>query len=129
MARKYPRRKKYIGSERYRCSLVKKGNETHYGYKNHAKVDADTKLITDYSVTSANVHDSREFLEFIDHTDNVIYTDSAYKSAEIDENLPKHVQNRIHEKGHRNNPLSEEQKLENRIKSKTRVWVEHFLGL
>jgi len=37
---------------------TKKGNEVHYGYKDHVKAYADSKLITDYSVTSANVHDS-----------------------------------------------------------------------
>ena len=32
---------------------TKKGNETHYGYKDHVKADAESKLITDYTVTSA----------------------------------------------------------------------------
>ena len=43
---------------------TKKGDETHYGYKDHVKVDADSKLILDYEVTPANVHDSNEFEEF-----------------------------------------------------------------
>lgn len=107
---------------------AKKGNETHYGYKNHAKVDAKTKLITDYSVTSANVHDSKEFLNFIDHTDNEIYADSAYQSAEINKKLPKHVKNQIHERPYRNKPLTEEQMKNNRKKSSTRVRVEHVFG-
>ena len=34
----------------------------------------------------------------------------------------------IHEKGARNHPLTEEQKAANRIKSKTRVRVEHVFG-
>lgn len=34
---------------------TKKGDELHYGYKDHTKVDADSKLITEYSVTPANV--------------------------------------------------------------------------
>lgn len=37
---------------------TKKGNETHYGYKDHVKADAESKLIPDNIVTSANVHDS-----------------------------------------------------------------------
>lgn len=107
---------------------TKKGNETHFGYKNHAKVDADTKLIIDYTTTSANVHDSQELLDLIDHNDNEIYADSAYKSKEIDENLPKHVKNKIHERAYRNKPLTEEQMVENRKKSKIRVRVEHVFG-
>jgi IS5 family transposase len=37
---------------------TKKNNEVHFGYKDHVKVDADSKTITDYAVTGANVHDS-----------------------------------------------------------------------
>ncbi len=40
---------------------TKKNNETHYGYKNHAKVDAKSKLVDAYATTPANVHDSRVF--------------------------------------------------------------------
>lgn len=106
----------------------KKGNETHYGYKNHTKVDADTKLITDYSTTSANVHDSQEILNLIDHNDNELYADSAYRSEEISKKIPKHVKNKIHEKAYGNKPLTDEQKTDNRKKSSVRVRVEHVFG-
>lgn len=36
---------------------TKKGGAKYYGYKDHAKVDLKTKIITDFVVTSANVHD------------------------------------------------------------------------
>ncbi len=45
---------------------TKKNNESHYGYKNHINADADTKLIQDYAVTPANVHDSRVFEDLLD---------------------------------------------------------------
>ena len=48
---------------------TKKNDETHYGYKNHVKVDADSKIITDYATTSANIHDSNEFSEFLGEDD------------------------------------------------------------
>ncbi len=57
---------------------TKKGNETHYGYKDHAKVDADSKLITNYEVTSASIHDSQCFVDMLDKNDNAIYADSTY---------------------------------------------------
>lgn len=41
-----------------------KNKELHYGYKGHAKVDAESKIITDYEVTPASVHDSNVFLGF-----------------------------------------------------------------
>ena len=36
---------------------TKKRGETYYGYKDHVKVDSGSKLITDYSVTDAAVHE------------------------------------------------------------------------
>ncbi len=105
-----------------------KGGEKHYGYKDHTKVDNDSKIITDYAVTNAAVHDSNEFLGFIDETDRVIYADSAYTGCEIAKKLPENVENRIHEKGYRNHPLTEEQKESNRNKSKIRARIEHVYG-
>ena len=107
---------------------VTKGKERHYGYKNHAKVDADSKMILDYAVTDASVHDSNEFVEFFNETDRVAYADSAYTSAKISASLPKHVEQRIHEKGYRNHPLTASQKATNRVKSKVRVRIEHVFG-
>jgi IS5 family transposase len=37
---------------------AKKGNEKHFCYKNHVLADSDTKIILDYEVTDAAVHDS-----------------------------------------------------------------------
>jgi IS5 family transposase len=107
---------------------TKKRNETHYGYKDHVKVDAQSKLITDYRVTAANVHDSQEFLGFIDEGDQNIYADSAYSGAPIASKLPAHVKNRIHEKGYKKHPLTEEQKAGNREKSRIRCRIEHVFG-
>lgn len=103
---------------------TKKGNETHYGYKDHVKVDADNKLILDYAVTSANVHDSNEFEDFFNEQDEVAYADSTYVGKE----LPEHIQNEVCKKGCRNKPLNEEQKENNRRKSKIRCRIEHVFG-
>ena len=61
---------------------AKKNNEVHYGYKDHVKADADSKLITDYAVTSANVHDSQALASLISDDDEVLYADSAYSGKE-----------------------------------------------
>jgi IS5 family transposase len=54
---------------------------------------------------------------------------SAYSGKPIAEILEsKGIENQIHEKGYRNNPLTDEQKTNNNIKSKTRVRVEHIFG-
>jgi IS5 family transposase len=40
---------------------AKKNNEVHYGYKDHVRVDRDSKMIVDYQVTGASVHDIKMF--------------------------------------------------------------------
>ena len=54
----------------------KKGNELHYGYKNHVKADAESKLITGYTVTSANIHDSQVLAQLMDDEDYVFLPDN-----------------------------------------------------
>jgi IS5 family transposase len=110
---------------------TKKNNETHYGYKDHIKADADSKIIVEFEVTNAAVHDSQELEELVDKKDQEVYADSAY----VGEVLHKSVQEKnpgvkleINEKGYRNRPLTEEQKASNREKSRTRVRVEHVFG-
>ena len=105
-----------------------KNKERHFGYKDHVKVDAESKLITAYSVTDASVHDSQVFIGLIDENDKVLYADSAYSGNPIAEQLPQGIENQIHEKGYRNKPLSEEQKAENKRKSRTRSRIEHVFG-
>ena len=108
---------------------AKKNDELHYGYKNHVKCDLDSKLITEYGVTDAAVHDSQVCTELLDETDQALYADGAYASEEIDNNLPENCRNEICEKGKRNHPLTEEQKASNKKKSKKRCRIEHIFGL
>ena len=107
---------------------TKKGNELHYGYKNHVKADAESKLITDYAVTSANVHDSQVLADLVDDTDYALYADSAYCGERVLSALPEGVEIRVHEKGSRNHSLSDEQKEKNNEKSRVRVRIEHIFG-
>ena len=103
---------------------TKKGGETHYGYKDHAKVDADSKIITDYAVTPASVHDSNVFTDMLDENDKAVYADSAYAGKEV----PAYIENRVCEKGYRGKPLTDKQKENNRVKSRTRCRIEHVFG-
>jgi len=110
---------------------TKKGNETHFGYKDHVKVDSDSKIITNFSVTGANVHDSKEIVGLVDENDEVAYADSAYVGEELHEAIKEKnpdIELRIHEKGYKNKPLTDEQKESNREKSKVRARVEHVFG-
>lgn len=110
---------------------TKKRGETHFGYKDHVKVDCDSKIITDFAVTHAAVHDSQELGGLIDERDAVVYGDSAYVGKELHEGIRKdhpEVELRVTEKGYRSRPLTEEQKESNREKSRVRVRVEHVFG-
>lgn len=110
---------------------TEKNKEKHYGYKNHIKVDRKSKIITKYSVTDSSVHDSQEFENLIDKNDNdkSIYADSAYTGKNIQKIIAKRkIKNKICEKGYRNKPLTEKQKINNRKKSKVRARIEHVFG-
>jgi IS5 family transposase len=110
---------------------TKKNNEKHYGYKDHLKVDKDSKIITDFCVTSASVHDSQRAAELIDEQDSEVWMDSAYTGEELMKEMLARNPNavfHINEKGFKNKPLTDEQKARNREKSKTRARVEHVNG-
>ena len=108
---------------------TKKNNQSYYGYKNHAKVDSKSKLVTGYMVTNASVHDSQALDTLLCEQDNGqdLYADSAYTGQQ--ETLDKHgVKDQVCEKSARNRPLTEDQKRSNKEKSKTRVRVDHVFG-
>jgi len=108
---------------------TKKGNETHYGYKDHVTVDRASKIITDFTVTSASVHDSQELPNLAKEGDSTLHGDSAYGGAPAEEMLRKRgIEPIICEKGTRGHPLTEEQKASNHTKSSVRVRVEHVFA-
>jgi IS5 family transposase len=108
------------------ATWAKKGIESHFGYKDHAKVDLESKLITDYRVTTACANDEKSARGLFDGKDKTAYGDSAYSHLE----LPRGVENMICEKAERNRPLSEEQRQSNHKKAKLRCRVEHvFAGM
>ena len=111
---------------------TKKNGETFYGYKNHAKVDSKSKIISDYAVTSAAVHDSQVLDKVLDKAEDggqPLYADSAYVGKKQEEIISAHnMTNEVIEKGCRYKPLSEDSKKANKRKSKIRARVEHVFG-
>jgi IS5 family transposase len=110
---------------------TKKNNLAHYGYKNHAKVDAASKFVEDFAVTNAAVHDSQALPTLIGEEDSgsALWADSAYAGKPIAEHLERHnVLNFVCEKATATRPLKREQKRLNRRKSKVRARVEHAFG-
>jgi IS5 family transposase len=110
---------------------TKKNNETFYGYKNNAKVDTKSKFINTYKVTDASVHDSQPLDDLLTEKDQGqdLHADSAYTGEEQEKTIAKYkMNNKVHQKGYRNKPLTDDQKKSNNEKSKTRARVEHVFG-
>lgn len=110
---------------------TKKNSQSYFGYKDHVKVHVQSKLITDYLVTDASVHDSQSIQRLITNKDagNTLYADSAYDgNACLLHTVLCKVNNQIHERAYRNSPLTEEQKAKNKEKSRIRARIEHVFG-
>jgi len=111
--------------------FTKKRNKSYYGYKNHANVDVEHKLIRASEVTDASVHDSQVFENLLGpaQDNSEVYADSAYRSKQAEEDLANAgYQSHVHERPYRNTPLTESQTAANHERSKIRVRVEHVFG-
>ncbi|HRP91190.1 MAG TPA: transposase [Edaphocola sp.] len=124
LGNKKPKKKRHKNIDAH---WTKKNGEIFYGYKNHAKVDAMSKFIDNYVVTDASVHDSQALDILLTEKDKgkALYADSAYTGEDQEKTIKRHeLINKVHEKGYRNKPLTEEQKQNNKSKSKVRARVE-----
>jgi len=113
------------------ASWTQKGGRNYFGYKSHTKIDTKSKLIDKYEVTTAKVHDSQVVAKLISKKDKgqEIHGDSAYTGSAVDGILRKAgIIPQIIKRSVRGKPLTEEEKAENRIKSKIRCRVEHVFG-
>ena len=114
---------------------TKKNQETHFGFKNHVNVDAEHKMIREFEVTAASVHDSQVFDELPEQgkdengNKRAVFAGSAYRSKEQEARLEAAgIESQVCEKGSRGHPLTEQQKAANHQKSKTRSRIEHVFG-
>ena len=101
-----------------------KHGANHYGYKNHVNVDKQHKLIRQYTVTDAAVHDSQvlENVLLPVAAGRNVWADSAYRSEEIEARLKaRHLRSKIHRKGYRQTPLTAQQQAHNRRRSRIRA--------
>ena len=110
---------------------LKKNGEKYFGYKNHVIADVKGKLIRNYSVTPASVHDSQAAPELLSKIPKggKIYGDSAYHSNEISYVIRRRkLIPKICSKGKRGTPLNFGQMNKNRRISKFRSRIEHIFG-
>lgn len=111
---------------------AKKGDETHFGYKDHVVADAATKLIIAHEVTSASVHDSQKLVDVVPKNTQSVYDDAGYVGVDIDKALKEKCPDIDHftcAKGQKNKPLTKEQKEHNsQVVARVRSRVEHVFG-
>jgi transposase, IS5 family len=110
---------------------LKKNGKNYYGYKNHIKIDQGSKLIQQYQVTPASVHDSDVLEDLLEKKDRSqsLHADSAYSGDRCKSLIRKFkMKDKVHEKGYRNLPLTKKQMASNRKKSTIRARVEHVFG-
>ena len=111
---------------------TKKNGKSYYGYKNHIAVDVKYKLIRNYAVTDASVHDSNVFEELLDNSNSSrdVWADSAYRSKESIKQLEEQgFRDHLQRKGNRNKKLTEWERQGNRTRLKVRSRVEHIFGV
>jgi IS5 family transposase len=114
----------------YNVKVAANGKKTStYGYKAHVNVDEDG-FIKAVEYTPGNEHDSQSLEKLLTRTEHQLYADKAYASAEHDTLLAKrNTGNRILHKAKRNQPLSDQQKQQNRQWSSVRCTVERVFGV
>jgi len=110
---------------------AKKGEETHFGYKDHVEIDTDSKMIIDSEVTAANAADVNKLAELVDGDTPEVNVDAGYASeqlrAEPALRYPGTVIN-ICARAYRCKPLTESQIENNKDISRVRARIEHVFG-
>ena len=111
---------------------AKKGEERYYGYKEHDKGDAQSKIMIDYKVTPAQVSDTKVGENYVREAPGggSWFGDCAFKSKLIDELLSKAgINNYINDRMKKGEGvLNELYKEINRLKSSIRCRIEHIFG-
>ena len=111
---------------------TRKNSKNFFGYKNHIAVDVEHKLIREYTVTPANVHDSNVFEEWLDpnNSSKDVWADSAYRSEKtVDALKAEGYREHLQRKGSRNRKLTKWENQGNRTRSRIRSRVEHVFGI
>ena len=111
---------------------VKKNGKSRFVYKNHIDIDVEHKLIRDYEVTPASVHDGNIFEQILDEDNSSrdVWADSAYGSEEKIGILEAYgFRSHVQRKGCSYKKLDERQIRGNHKRAKIRCRIEHIFGV
>jgi transposase, IS5 family len=105
---------------------TKKGNQWYFGMKAHTGVDKDSGLVHTVAISAANLHDSQAMDELLHGQETALWGDSAYQS-----NARQHTAQEsgiawhVNVKASRHRALTDEERKQNRERSRARAIVEH----
>lgn len=111
---------------------TKKGGNSYYDYKGHAKVDSKSKFIKKCVATDASVHDSQPTKALADDSDKgqELYADSAYIGKGVKRVLRRYgMKDRVIKRNVKGKKISKWQETINRKNAKIRARVEHVFGI
>jgi len=112
-----------------KCHTTKKDDESFFSFKDHVKCDSNSKIITNFSVKDASVHDSQKSVGLIDEKDYEVKVGSGYVGEKSREEILakySHIKLHICANPFRNTPLTDEDKEKNKAIAHTRARVEHI---
>jgi IS5 family transposase len=105
---------------------TRKGKQWYFGMKAHIGVDADSGLTHSVVCTPANVADNAVMGELVHGGEHSLWGDAGYAGEQLQQMAEQAgFEWNVQERGHRHQPLTEEQKRRNREKSRVRARVEH----
>ncbi len=113
------------------ATWTKKHGKSFFGYKNHVKVDAGSKLIDHYVVTTASVHDGTVVWDLLTPADKGqdLDADKAYDNAHTKKGVRlAKMKYKVLKQARRNKPLNEREKRHNSSRTPIRARVEHVFG-
>ena len=108
---------------------TRKYNQSYYGYKAHVSSDAEHQLIRTAVITAANANDA-DLLERVTPTDSgSLYADKAYDTKANHAWLrDRGIQSQIAKKGAHHIKLTDQDRAENRRKSRVRGGIERIFA-
>jgi transposase, IS5 family len=105
---------------------TKKGNQWYFGMKAHTGVDKDSGLVHTVGISAANLHDSQAMDELLHGQETALWGDSAYQSKERQQTAEENgLAWHVNVKASRHRALTDEERAQNRERSRARAIVEH----
>ncbi len=103
------------------ADFTKKRGKTYYGYKGHIALDEDSEIIKTVAYTKASIHDSSQFDQLIDYSEEAVFADKSYANNSRRKKLEsRNIFDGILSKGYRNKLLSKSEIKFNQLLSSVR---------